>query len=678
MGRMLGGLRRRLRGSGVPGNHFSYSLLLAGALSALLPASIAGEQSADENLFSVLLTATQSLPQPKVSARLRARRHSSFFRHPENRQSAYHAPGYSLTTEVEIPEGYHLNRELLRIRLGQGFARSGWELAPLGSQGAEFPAISGEAQRIRYYTGSLTLPQLLWRSALEQPDSSAEKEREEALELRLDYQLCDEQGNCFLPSSLNYRVSVPGVRNEGARLERRHGLGYWLGVLLLSLLAGVLLNLMPCIFPIFSLKLQNLLRLAAAAHNKGRSMRNSGVCRSLFGSLLGIELSFALLGLLLLPGHIALWGFQLQQAIVIYAVLLLFFTMGLSLLRVFRLCAPHIPGFLLGTARAKGRTQFAADVGHGALIVVLGTPCSAPLLGPLLALFLLQGSPGLSFSGLLFIGLGLWLPYAVLLSAGGTGLRRSIGALQRHMLLVEELLGFVLLATALFFYSVLQKLTTSTLALRVLAVLLLLSWTAWLGGRIQRFSWQRHKPAVVVWALSMGALLWLGGSLALSLLPSAPGAAGNSTSFSNYARLTDLSAKTEGPAIPDANDPEFFSYSGSVAERVALDGLLEQGYGAFVEYTAAWCVTCKFNQSRLLHSKRFHRLLRQHRIFYLKADLTRSNSLLEAEINALGRASLPLYLLYLPQESWQTDATRSLLLPTFPRYSDFEQVLGNP
>ncbi len=632
---------------------------------------------------------------------------------------------FYLVTKIVIPPAYHLNRELLQIAVqvpdeGKGL------LEPLDSE--LMPAPSGEAQGISYYTDSVELRQAFSAS----PALAAGSE----LTLSLRYQLCNERGNCFFPQTLVSSLSLPqdwpgSAGTEAQAATEKLSFLYWLGVLLLSLLGGIILNLMPCIFPIFSLKLQKLLNLLVQSlPSEAEHGRQIAVWRSPLYTLLGIELSFGILGLILFAlwqgKRGLLWGFQLQQPLLVYGVLLLLFTMGLSLLGLFSFRTPQFLSKILGRLSTRSSLgnlhELAYDVGHGALIVVLGTPCSAPLLGPILGLYLLQDSLALALLGLFVIGLGLWLPYAVLAAlflrpdkvrldssatqsgrrdseepssdrqgrgkrlfrfnqlgwgkteAGlrpsaplggprGERLQAALQALQLRMPLVEAVLGFVMLGAALYFYGVLQALLGAADALRALQSLLLLAWLLWLSQRLQD-SGQAHSaqsgkragsPSWFLQTLFCASLsLFLLWQVQAVLQPSMTPDKEEAETLS----VLDFQANVaEGADGIEA--PSFLAYSGLPAEKEALKNLRQQGYGIFIEYTAAWCVTCRLNQARLLHTSRFREFLQNRQILYLKAELTSSNAQLESELNQLGRASLPVYLLY-PAGREQPE-----ILPTF-------------
>ncbi|WGK68892.1 thioredoxin family protein [Candidatus Haliotispira prima] len=632
--------------------------------------------------------------------------------------------GLFLITSITIPEGYHLNRDLLAIR--SEVVELG--LVPLGED--DFPPVSGEVQGTRYYTGRPELRQKL------SPGPQAAKLAGTEQEFLLEYQLCDERGNCFLPSSLRFRLPVPeyvGTKrweaafseNKPPPTTEKRSPWFWPGILLLSLLGGMMLNLMPCIFPIFSLKLQRLLRYLPDAPN-GRETapplpNSSGISagrmypkirNSLLYTLLGIELSFVVPGLALSAIHSlrppisagqtgsgVLWGSQLQQPLPVYGILLLLFVMALSMLGIFHFRAPqlnlkrksNVPKFWSRLWPKNNSSEALRDIGQGFLIVVIGTPCSAPLLGPIFGLLLLHSSVLISVVGLLVIGLGLWLPYALLAMAllrgsGGARFGRVVETLQQRMPFVESILGFVMLGAVLYFYLVLQHLVGVGQAARVLWSLLSVGWTAWLWGQLQsrRCSgkWTEYKGLTTAYVISLLFCLTFSVQSALSFVAEGKrdNAAGGKT-VSGLEReasegtvgavplLSVLSVSDSsggsGDSVPlEFSSPTFLSYTGSAAERAALEKWRKKGYGVFIEYTAAWCVTCKLNQARLLHTARFRKWLGRQRILYLKADLTKPDSLLAAELNELGRASLPTYLLYLP-------GAEKKLLPTFPGYGDF-------
>ncbi len=356
----------------------------------------------------------------------------------------------------------------------------------------------------------------------------------------------------------------------------------------LALLAGLVLNIMPCVLPVLSVK-----ALAFAHGSQTGNARRHGV---LF--LLGVMATFlALAGLLiaLRAGGEALgWGFQLQTPWVISALALLFFVIGLNLLGVFEFGAglQNVGGDLAG----KG-----GDTGAfftGALAVVAATPCTAPFMSGAVGAVLTQSAP-VTMLIFAFLALGFALPLTLLHFA--PGLQRLIPKPGPWMDKFKNVLAFPMLATAALLAWVLAEQTGSAgaLALMLLALAIAFAFFVARWGRV----WMAVGAIVIA---ITGVVSWrpLVGAESVQALASEPWS----------------------------------------SERVAA--LQADGQAVFVNFTAAWCVTCKVNEGAALSSQRVAQAFADEDIAYLKGDWTNRDDAIAAALAEHGRAGVPLYLFY--------------------------------
>jgi thiol:disulfide interchange protein DsbD len=385
-------------------------------------------------------------------------------------------------------------------------------------------------------------------------------------------------------------------------------LGFGLA-LAFALVGGALLNLMPCVFPILSLK---LLGFAGHAHD-GRGLLAGGLAYSA-----GVVLSFVGLAALLLAlragGEQIGWGFQLQSPVFVAALAVLFTLIALNLAGLFEF------GTLLpsGLASMRLRHPLADAALTGVLAVAVASPCTAPFMGAALGLaFTLPSAQALSLFGA--IGVGMALPY--LAASAWPGLARALPRPGVWMATFKTAMAFPMLATVVWLAWVLGQQTGIDGVAGLLAVLVALAFALWAWGRVDS-----GRVARTAWSAS-GVLL-LGAVLAWAL-PSW-----------HEAKAAAPNAAAEGRWQPWS------------AERVAA--LNAEGRTVFVDFTAAWCVTCQVNKRTTLGDAAVLAELDRRRVALLRADWTRRDAAISAELARLGRNGVPVYALYQPGQAWPT------------------------
>ena len=371
---------------------------------------------------------------------------------------------------------------------------------------------------------------------------------------------------------------------------------------------------MPCVFPVLSIKVLGFVEQGGASR---AAVRTHGAA---FAA--GVIASFLALGVALLviraSGTLVGWGFQLQSPAVVGLLAGLFFVLGLSLLGVFDVGTSLTRlGGLLGSSGGLG-----ASFGSGVLATVVATPCIAPLMGAALGFALTQPPiPTLLIFGV--IGVGMALPYAVL-SMWPT----LLGRLPRPGAWMEtfrQLLAFPLFATALWLVWVFGQQTGVDGAAYLLAALLLVALGAWMLWR-----WPRTTASGRSYVLSRtGAAIMIVAALAVGL------------------RGTRSQA---GPPTDESWQP--FS-------AVRVVELQASGRPVFIDFTAAWCLTCKVNERVVLETEAIEEAFRQRDVVLLKADWTRQDPEITRALEAFGRTGVPLYVLY----TGATDAP-PIILPT--------------
>jgi len=398
----------------------------------------------------------------------------------------------------------------------------------------------------------------------------------------------------------------------------------WLA-LLFALAGGALLNLMPCVFPVLSLKV-----LGFASHGGGiAAMRAHGLA---FAA--GVVASFvALAGLLIAlraAGQQLGWGFQLQSPAIIVALAILFFVLALNLSGVFEV------GQLLPSSVSSwaARNTYANDALSGMVAVVVASPCSAPFMGAALGYALAENDAS-TLAIFAALGVGMALPY--LLLAYFPAWRQRLPRPGPWMVRLKQLLAFPLYGTVIWLAWVLSIQLDNNAVARLLATLLLIGFSLW--------AWQTMRSgATRSWGIA--ALVGLVGAVAVGW-PVA------------VAVATDAVA-------PKAVAAERGPWQDFTPQR--LRQLTDAGRTVFVDFTAAWCVTCQVNKLAL-NSDTVQQAFAQRNVALLRADWTRRDPVIGQALAALGRNGIPVYVLYRP-------GREPLLLPEVLQKSTITDALG--
>jgi len=376
----------------------------------------------------------------------------------------------------------------------------------------------------------------------------------------------------------------------------------------LALVGGLVLNLMPCVLPVLSIK---AIALVAHAQTTTGAMRRHGLAYS--G---GVLVSFAALaGLLIVlraAGAEIGWGFQLQSPLVVGALAYLLFALGLALSGVLTIGE----GWAGLGHQLTTRPGYAGSFFTGALAAVAATPCTAPFMGVAVGYALTQPAlPAL----LVFeaLGLGLALPFLTLSLVPAW--RRLLPRPGPWMERLRQALAFPLYASVAWLVWVVSRQAGADAVALVLGGLLLIAFAAWLHGatRATRSTGRRRAASAVALACVAGALA-LGPLVSPSPAPPAAAAPAGAPTLARAEPFT--------PA--------------------RLAALRAQGTPVFVNFTAAWCITCLVNEKVALHSPAVAEAFARRGVVYLKADWTSKSPEIAALLESFGRSGVPLYVVY--------------------------------
>jgi thiol:disulfide interchange protein DsbD len=418
------------------------------------------------------------------------------------------------------------------------------------------------------------------------------------------------------PAPLKGETVAQSVGGQGAAAPLPPPPGADLGLVtavVFAFVGGLILNLMPCVFPVLSMKAASL---AAHAHKAGEARRQA------WAFLAGVMVAFlALAGLLIAAkaGGAAIgWGFQLQSPAVVGALALVMLVVALNMSGVFEAI---LPGQGAGTGLAA-QGGLAGSFFTGMLAVVVAAPCTAPFMATALGFALTQPAPA---ALLVFVGLGLGFAAPFVLIGLVPALRRLIPRPGAWMDTFKHLLAFPMYGTAAWLLWVFTLQAGPSALAWILAAAVLVGFCAWLLGRAQ----VSGKPLVSGLTAAVAAVLAVA-CLVSGASQSAPAAAQTASA--------DAGAPAEAAAGKEAASEPF------TPQRLA--DLQAQGKPVFVNFTAAWCVTCQVNERLALGSAQVAKALADTGAVYLKADWTNHNSEIAKLLAEHGRAGVPLYLVY--------------------------------
>lgn len=380
-----------------------------------------------------------------------------------------------------------------------------------------------------------------------------------------------------------------------------------MAILGLALLGGLILNLMPCVLPVLSLK---LLALAGYAGAQRRAARIG-----LLATAAGVIVSFALLAGVLIAlkaaGSAIGWGIQFQQPWFLAGMALVTTLFAASLWGWAPIVIPAGIGDAIGSVRGHGR--FTNAFLMGAFATLLAASCSAPFVGTAIGFALARGPMDIA---LVFGALGLGMAVPFLAIAGLPGLVAYIPRPGRWMIWLERILGLALIGTAGWLLSVLALESGTEIALIAGAILMLL---------LALLAWRQRQPTESAVRRSLGAVA-IGLAMFAVLVPSLHGEPG--------------SAKAVGPQA-DAGQWQPF-------DEAALRRLVAAGKTVFVDITAAWCLTCKANELAVLDRAPVADRLRDPHVVAMRADWTRADPAITAYLQSFGRYGVPLDVVYGP------------------------------
>ena len=414
--------------------------------------------------------------------------------------------------------------------------------------------------------------------------------------------------------------SIPSANTQAGAL-----LPSLANALLLALVGGIILNFLPCVLPVLSLK---VLRLAQHGNDRKRARQQANSYTA------GILSSFCLIGGLAIglraAGQAVGWGFQLQQPHFVGFLAYLLFAVGLSLSGLFTIDG----GWSKMGDELASRRGLWGDFFSGALTCVVASPCIAPFMGSALV-FAFTAPPIQAFLVFILLGVGLALPF--LLISYHPALAKRLPRPGQWMETLKQLLAFPMYLGAIWLLHVLGSQRGTAAMTWVLAGMTLFALGVWL---FEKSRWQSQRGGMIFAAL-------------VALLGLSP--------------LWSLSNQWDNNATSDSskgrNNSDALVYSQQLLERLRADNRV-----VFVNMTAAWCVTCSINERTVLQTQAFINALRDVDGVYLKGDWTNPDPNIEAFIQSQHAVGVPLYVVFGP-------GSPPTVLPTLLSHAVVEDAL---
>ncbi|WGL15007.1 protein-disulfide reductase DsbD [Microbulbifer bruguierae] len=437
-------------------------------------------------------------------------------------------------------------------------------------------------------------------------------------QIQIHYQGCADAGLCYPPQTRHFNLNLaqrsaeptePSPRAPGTfaspadgasksmfRPTGSAGIGGLLLAIALAFGGGLILNLMPCVFPVLSIK-------ALAITQGGDRPALHG-----WAYTAGVVATFVLIAAVMLAlrgaGESVGWGFQLQSPVVVTLLIYLFFAMGLSLSGL-----TELGGRLMGLGAGSQQKGLGGSFSTGALATVVASPCTAPMMGSALGFAVTQSAP-VALAVFAALGAGMAAPFLLLTHI--PALARRLPRPGPWMETLKQLLAFPMYLTAVWLLWVLGRQAGSDSVALVVAGAVAIAFALWIWPRPHAtpVSGRRARGAIAITAIAAAALV----------LPN----------LSSDRQLTQ-----------SLNSGYWQTYSPE-----ALQTARSEGRPVLINMTAAWCITCLANEKIVLSSDAVSTAVSDLGITALKGDWTNQDPQITELLSRYGRSSVPLYLLY--------------------------------
>jgi thiol:disulfide interchange protein DsbD len=514
----------------------------------------------------------------------------------------------TLLVSFNIPDGFHQIKE-----------KSLFKFSPKPVKGIIFgpliyPDTAVKGQYGDEYHGETILKRRIVLEGLP-PDATK-------IKLTASYQLCNDKGSCFMPEDIEKEITIPesllkrlpSTAPDGMLLQEE-GDGLFM-MLLFAFFGGLILNLMPCVLPVLSIKMFTIVNNA----HSGKSAIFKGSLVYTFGVLISFLILALFVVFLKASGEAVGWGFQFQNIYFVFGLFI--FTWGFAF-SMFELFFIQLPGVQL----ASKASSFNGCIGtfmSGVFAVLLATPCTAPMLGTAIGFALKQSSFTIILI-MLTVGLGLASPFIIL--GAVPSVVKIIPKPGNWMNTFSHLMGFLLIGTSLFLLRTLYFITSFHQFFNIIWFTLIFTFALWIFGSFNRPHLSKYKQ-------------WGGISLAVII-----------TFLAAWCLLDFFGANLNSESITNSDSRFSVKEGWQLFSPELLQKLQEEKKMVFVDFSAEWCMTCKSNETLILNSKSVKKAFSEHNVEMLYGDFTRKNPLILEWLKKYNKAGVPLYLLFKPGES---------------------------
>ena len=443
------------------------------------------------------------------------------------------------------------------------------------------------------------------------------------------YQLCDENGTCYLPGKKSISSQIEIDRNNlqtelsgltgssgssGLSGSSKGGINI-LKYILFAFLGGVLLNLMPCVFPLIAIK---TISLTLQSNDEKKKILFSALS---YGA--GIIVSLVIIALFIIifkaSGRFAGWGFYMQNPKFVILLAATIFLFSLSMFDIFSIT---FPGFAMrkaeklqtwtGAALVK---NYAAHFFTGIFAVFIAAPCTAPLLGAAIA-FAVSANSVIILTFFIFIGAGFATPFVLL--GFFPKLIKKLPKPGKWNLILKEIMGFILLGTAIYLISPILK-NYPDAAIKIFYFFFITAFAAWCYGKIV-YSEISEKIKILLFLAQIIIIIcswfFLFGSI--------------KKDYEN------------GGKYKTALEKEYIKQF----SLELLENLNSQNIPLFINIYADWCTTCKINDAIIFSSKEIEDFFAENGIIMLKGDFTQYNSEIAIRMKEYNKTGVPVYAYY--------------------------------
>ena len=501
---------------------------------------------------------------------------------------------FTIIASYEIPDEYHMffNEELFNIYIDDSFGLiSGDTLYPMDE--AEdllgTPAFSG----IVTISKKFTVPENIKTGVYK-------------LEIKTAFQICEDDGTCLLPSEQIFEREIivsDSITSENQSIDFLMILKY----IFLAFLGGIILNVMPCVLPLLSVKALNLVE---QSNSEKKVILKSSL---IYG--LGILVSFLALALIVVilksSGELFGWGFQFQNPLFVLILISVIFVFSLSLFDLFTLNAPQKS--MNQASKYSAGKSYSGSFITGIFAVLVATPCTAPFMGAALG-FAFSQPPLIIFLIFSSLSVGFALPFILL--GIFPQLIKKIPKPGKWMNTFKEFMGFLLLGTMVYLLTTLHSLIGPSIK-GVMWFLLFTGLAVWVYGRFGSIVEKKSKriiaALIAIIIITFSAILFV-----------------------------DLSLNRDSVITSD-DKWELFSTE-------LVNKYRSENKPVFIDFYADWCTSCKINDATVLNTSKIEKLFEEYDVHLLKGDFTAGDREIARWLSEYNRAGVPLYILFRPGE----------------------------